>query len=178
MPRATLLNKHQKAARRGGECRVSNDEIEQLIAQSKSDDAEDRLNAAQYLCPCHIRRRIDDAWAALYRMLEDSDVRVRRAAWHTLYDGGQPDDAALDEIVGRVADRETDKQVLEFLNKLASSRRQKTRIADFARQSSQIGKCDFCGEARVAVVIDYDTPIPTSDGARPALICFKCKEKS
>ena len=41
-------------------------------------------------------------------MLEDRDVRVRRAAWHTLEDGGRPDDSALDAIIERVAATETD----------------------------------------------------------------------
>ena len=40
--------------------------------------------AAQFLCPCHVRRRIDEVWEALYRMLEDSGVLVRRAAWNPI----------------------------------------------------------------------------------------------
>ena len=36
------------------------------------------------LCPCHVRQRIDDVWAALYRGLQDVELKVRQAAWHTL----------------------------------------------------------------------------------------------
>ena len=41
---------------------------------SRSDDSEDRLTAAKYLCPCHVRRRIEAVWQALYRLHEaDAD---------------------------------------------------------------------------------------------------------
>ena len=81
--RANTLNKHQRAAFRPGEERVGREEIEELLVLSESRDPEDRLMAASYLCPCHVRRRIDEVWQALYRMLEDDDIKVRRAAWHT-----------------------------------------------------------------------------------------------
>ena len=81
---------------------------------SRSADPEDRLQAASFLCPCHVRQSIDEVWQALYRMLEDQDARVLRAAWHTLEDGGKPDDPALDQIIERTLERETDKQVLNL----------------------------------------------------------------
>ena len=96
--RRQSVNKYQKAARKRGEQRVGGDQIEQLLEMSRSDDPGDRLVAAEYLCPCRVRRRIDSVWQALFRMLEDADARVRRAAWHTLDDGGCPNDPALDEI--------------------------------------------------------------------------------
>src|SRR5690348_43970 len=121
--RKTLgLNKHQKAVRKVGEKQVGREEIEELLEQSHSEDAEERLVAASYLCPCHVRRRIPAVWEALYRLLEDEDVRVRRAAWHTLEDGGRPDDPALDEILERVLRSDTDRQVLGFARKLAGPR--------------------------------------------------------
>ena len=85
------LNKHQRAALRPGEKRVGREEIHELLQLSQSKDPADRLLAASFLCPCHVRKRIDEVWAALYRMLEDEDIKVRRAAWHTLEDGGKPD---------------------------------------------------------------------------------------
>ena len=108
------LNKYQRAAFRPGEQRVGREEIQELLQMSRSADPEDRLQAASFLCPCHVRRSIDEVWKALYRMLEDQDARVRRAAWHTLEDGGKPDDPALDEIIERTLERDTDKQVLNF----------------------------------------------------------------
>ncbi|MEZ4637693.1 MAG: hypothetical protein R2856_22515 [Caldilineaceae bacterium] len=75
MSRATKgMNRHQKAAFRPGEHRYVGT-IERLLELAQSDDPEDRLEAASNLCPCHLRRRIDEAWQALYRMMEDPDVR-------------------------------------------------------------------------------------------------------
>src|SRR5213080_69015 len=114
--RKTLgMNKHQKAVYRVGERRVGRDEIQELLAQSRSADREERLAATQFLCPCHVRRRIEAVWEALYRLLEDPDVQVRRAAWHTLEDGGRPDDPRLDAIIERVVKSETDSTVLNFI---------------------------------------------------------------
>ena len=96
MPKTKGLNPHQKAAQKVGERRAGREQIAELLEKSKSEDADDRCEAAENLCPCHVRRRIPEVWDALYRMLEDPDVRVRRAAWHTLEDGGTPDDPALD----------------------------------------------------------------------------------
>src|SRR5207248_2721971 len=84
MRKTSGMNRHQKAAHRAGEQRVGREEIEELLERSHSADPEERLTAARYLCPCHVRRRLQPVWDALYRLLEDADVRVRRAAWHTL----------------------------------------------------------------------------------------------
>jgi hypothetical protein len=102
--------KHQKAALRPGELRVGREEIAELLEMSRSDDPKDRLVAAEFLCPCHVRKRIDEVWAALYRMLEDPDLKVRRAAWHTLDDGGRPEDPTLEKIFDRAVKKETDRR--------------------------------------------------------------------
>src|SRR4051794_30551614 len=149
--RKTLgLNKHQKAAYKVGEQRVGREQIEEMLEQSRSGEAEQRLEAAKWLCPCHVRRRIDEVWEALYLLLEDPDVRVRRAAWHTLEDGGRPDDPRLDAISERVARTETDFAVLNFIKIIGGPRRdQEMVLAKLAGrvQPKQRGRCDFCGEA-------------------------------
>jgi hypothetical protein len=178
MMRKTLgMNKHQKAAHRTGEPRVGPEQIAELLEQSHSRDPEERLVAAQYLCPCHVRRRIEAVWEALYRLLEDEDVRVRRAAWHTLEDGGRPDDPALDAILARVLHTESDPQVQRFARKVAGPRKDKELV--LARlagrpQAKRRGRCDFCGEIDIPVVRDLETMIPTDDLPRPALICQRC----
>jgi hypothetical protein len=178
--RKTLgLNKHQKAVRRAGEPRVGRDQIEELLQQSHSRDPEERRVAAQLLCPCHVRRRIDAVWEALYRLLEDSDVLVRRAAWHTLEDGGRPDDTALDAILDRTLRQETDTQVLRFAQHVAGPRRDRELVV--ARLAGRVapkprGRCDFCGRTNVEVDRELDTMIPTGDLPRAAWICEQCAQ--
>lgn len=176
--RKTLgMNKHQKKAHKVGEQRLGRDEIPALLERSRSPEPEERLVAAQYLCPCHLRRRVEAAWEALYRMLEDPDVRVRRAAWHTLEDGGRPEDPLLDAILDRVLRNETDPQVRAFARKVAGPRQDKELLlAKLAARPAprQRGRCDFCGEPDVFVDRDLDTMIPTADLPRPALVCERC----
>jgi hypothetical protein len=176
--RKTLgMNKHQKAVYRVGEPRVGREQIEELLEKSHSEDVADRLEAASYLCPCHVRRRIEPVWEALYRLLEDEDVEVRRAAWHTLEDGGRPDDPKLDAIVERVSKTESDRTVLRFIQQIGGARRDQEMV--LARlvgrpQPKQRGRCDFCGESNMPVERDLETMIPTDDLPRAALVCERC----
>jgi hypothetical protein len=176
--RKTLgMNKHQKAAHRVGERRVGREEIAELLERSQSEDPEERLVAAQFLCPCHVRRRIPAVWEALYRLLEDPSVEVRRAAWHTLEDGGRPDDPALDAILERTLKTESDNTVLGFARHVAGPRADRDLlVARMAArpQPKQRGRCDFCGESNVPVERDLSTMIPTADLPRAALICERC----
>ena len=178
MPRKkTGLNKHQKAAHRRGEMRVSREEVETLLEMSKSGDPEQRLVSANYLCPCHVRRRTEAVREALYRMLEDPDVRVRRAAWHTLEDGGCPEDPVLDPIFERALETEMDPKVRRFVDQFARPRlRQKLIALELPVRSefTHRGKCDFCGESNVFVKKDFDTFIPSARDSRTALICQPC----
>ena len=173
-------NKYQKAAHKPGERRVNREQIDELVEMSTSDEPEDRLEAAKYLCPCHVRRRVEPVWTALYRMLEDPDVRVRRAAWHTLEDGGHPDDPVLDAIFERVRQTETDPAILRFIKQLGGTRQDKDRLAmklAGRRIVRERGKCDFCGESNRFVERDLETMIPTAGLPRPALICERCARK-
>ena len=76
--RSKGLNKHQRSAFKEGEERVGREEIQELLQMSQSEDPTDRLQAASFLCPCHVRKRIDGVWEALYRMLEDDDLKVSK----------------------------------------------------------------------------------------------------
>ena len=171
------MNKHQKAAHRPGEYRVRREEIDRYIQLSRSADPKEREVAARNLCPCHVRRRIESVWDALYRMLEDENVRVRRAAWHTLEDGGCPDDPALDAIFDRVLLSETDRQVRRFVEDLIAPRKRRESMElRFADRSlyTQRGKCDFCGRTNARVRREIETEIPAGTGARLAMICESC----
>lgn len=172
-------NQYQKAARRPGEPRVGREEIAELLELSRSDDPNDRVVAAEFLCPCHVRKRIEEVWAALYRMLEDSDLKVRRAAWHTLADGGRPEDPTLEKILDRVLENETDRRIREQATTYTASRRERTAVKErlaLYSEFSQVGKCDFCGGADLKVKKDLDTLIPVSGDQRMALICESCSD--
>jgi hypothetical protein len=177
MARVKHLNRHQKRAFKPGEQRVRGDEIWRYVELSESMDSDDRLEAAKNLCPCHVRRRIDEVWDALYRMMEDPVVEVRRAAYHTLEDGGKLDDPELQVIFERAWETETDKQVLRFLKDFNPGRhaREKVemKVATISKYADR-GKCDFCGESNLAVRTDFDTEIPEGGLRRLALVCEDC----
>ena len=136
---------------------------EVIIQLLKSDDPKERLVAARNLCPCHVRHRDERIWKALYRMMEDEDVEVRKAAWHTLEDGGCPTDPAFEPILKRTLDRETNKTVLGFAHMFAGPYLEKERMAIKVagrREVKPRGKCDFCGETDVPVVKDTNKQTP------------------
>ena len=176
MRRTFGMNKRQKAVYKQGERRAGREQIAELVRKSESDDPDERCEAAENLCPCHVRRRIDAVWEALYRMLEDPDVRVRFAAWHTLEDGGTPDDPALDPIIERALKNETDRRVRSLMHQVIGPRREQEMhtIRALGRFRPERGKCDFCAAMNVAVRRDLDTMIPDGDCLRPALICVQC----
>ena len=170
-------NRHQKAARRPGEERVGREMVEELLQLSRSPDPAEREHAASFLCPCHVRRRIEEVWDALFRMMEDEDVRVRRAAWHTLEDGGKPDDPRLDRLVDRLSRTETDDRVRSFVD-MFSGRRRKRAEVEFRlagrSEFDQRGKCDFCGRDGQRVRRDLETLIPANGTSRAGLVCQSC----
>jgi hypothetical protein len=168
-----LLNKHQKKAFRKGEPRVSGESIQELLELSRSSAPEDRRFAAEFLCPCHVRRRIGEVWEALFIMLEDPDLKVRKAAFHTLEDGGKPDDPVLKEIFER-ASNDPDPKIRSQAQRYLSEDRIQERLADrLATQSEypERGKCDFCGISDTDLRKDFDTEIPDGVNKRLALVC-------
>ncbi len=171
------LNRFQKRAFRIGEARFSGENIGKLIELSRSRDPEDRETAARFLCPCHIRRRREDVWQALYRMLEDPDRGVRKAAWHTLEDGGRPDDPALGAIFERTAEKEPDKgirrQAAAYL-KARGGPSESARRADAQTGRRKRGKCDYCGSTDVFVKTDFEIEIPDGGQMRFGLVCECC----
>jgi hypothetical protein len=176
------MNKHQKAVYRVGERRTSTEEIAEMLVLSTSPDVEERLIAAEYMCPCHVRKRIPAVWEAIFRMLEDDDKRVRQQAWHTLEDGGKPSDpAAFDFLIG-VLRRETDPKVKRFAEEtmrkigLAEREKQEDALLWLAAKPAmrERGKCDFCGATSVLVDRDLQTMIPTGQIHRVAWICDVC----
>ena len=177
------LNKYQKAIYKVGERRTSAEEIAEMLELSQSPEAVQRLIAAEYLCPCHVRKRIPAVWEAIFRLLEDEDKRVRQQAWHTLEDGGKPSDpAAFDFLVG-VMHREIVPKVKRFAEEtmrkigLAEREKQQDALLWLAAKPAkrERGKCDFCGATAVLVDRDLQTMIPTGQTYRVAWICDTCE---
>ena len=171
-------NKQNKLAKRQeGEKRVGREQIAELLEMSHSADPAERKEAASYLCLCHVRRRIDEVWDALFRMMEDQDEGVRAAAWHTLEDGGRTDDPRLDQIIEHRLEVETNKAVLQFARMFAGNKKEREDIEIRAAGRSEYiltGKCDFCGESSAKVRRDLDTVIPDGGSTRAALVCEQC----
>ena len=178
------MNKHQKAVYKPGERKVGKEQVAELLVMSESEDPEDRLVAAENLCPCHVRTRIPAVWDALFRMMEDADTRVRRAAWHTIEDGGKPKGEEDLARLERICRQETDPKVRKFaeftLNKVFGANRNRDLAELWLAGKPEIkrrGKCDFCGETGVFVQLDLQTMIPTDTYPRAALICDACMKK-
>lgn len=177
------MNTHQKAAHKVGERKSSAAEVADMLALSCSSDADDRLLAAQHLCPCHVRKRIDAVWDALFHMMEDADARVRQAAWHTLEDGGVPTEPAMLDNLERLLKTERDPKVHRFAEHIIGPplRERENYHSGLLTlpgrpQRAHRGKCDFCGADGVQVDFEPETPIPTTDGSRPAFICEHCAQ--
>lgn len=181
MQKKSGMNRHQKAVYRKGEERIDRNQRTQLLEMSRSDDPDDRFCAASYLCPCHVKGHYPEVWAALYRMMEDPEVRVRHAAWHTLEDGGLPSEPETLARLEAIYERETNPKVRRFaatiLGKALEEKERKARALDYLAVKPPVrqrGKCDFCGETNVFVDYQYDTQIPGEGLGRAALICDQC----
>jgi hypothetical protein len=181
MPKILGRNKHQKAAHRPGEVKVDRQTVAELIELSCSSDVEERRTAAKYLCPCHVQTRINEAWAALYRMMEDEDRRVRHQAWHALEDGGVPTDPMVLARLQTLYQAERDPKVRNFawmlIGKAVTAQEQQAMLRQqLAARSTgqQRGKCDFCGQSDVWVTRDLHTVIPTATLSRAAWVCVEC----
>ena len=182
MAKKRAKNKYQKRHHRRGEDRLRGDKIDLYISMAYSDLPADREAAMENLCPCHVRRRIDTVWEALYRGLQDPNIRVRRAAWHTLDDGGRPNDPQLQPILEKIAKKETDPKLRQrALDLIQSARRRADRHQELVAQKADYfrGKCDWCGETNVEVTYDYETEFDGSGGQkRFALMCPDCADVS
>ena len=171
-------NRFQKAAVRPGEMRVSRAQVAELLELARSDDADARLTAATFLCPCHVRGRTEPIWQAVLGLMADADPRVRFAAWHTLEDGGVPREAGVLERLQAALEGEADPKVrgiAELTLGPLIAERARAELGRMRRlEFAQRGNCDFCGARDVAVRRDLETSIPTAGLSRAALVCRSC----
>jgi hypothetical protein len=176
--KAKTRNRHQKAAFRPGEMRVSRARVAELLELARSNAADERLTAATYLCPCHVRGRTEPIWQAVLGLMADADPRVRFAAWHTLEDGGVPREEGVLERLQAALALEADPKVrgiAELAIGPLIAERERAELGRMRRlEFAARGKCDFCGARDAPVRQDLDTRIPTAGLSRPALICRPC----
>ena len=106
---------------------------------------------------------------ALYRLMEDPDPRVRKAAWHTLQDGGYPKgDARLDAILKRAVESETDKGVRNFIAEVrAPPARGASSFSKRCRDRAMPGRCTASAASATSAANrtcpcagDYGNPLP------------------
>lgn len=174
----TGMNKYQRKAHRRREDRLRGDGIEYYLSLAYSENPEDRAQAMENLCPCHVRKRIDAVWVALYKGLVDTDLCVRRAAWHTLDDGGNPNDPRLQPLLQKIVKTETDttlRQRALDLIKATQKIEEKKQVLLSKNTHTFSGRCDWCGTSNVPVSYDYETEFETDGKKRFAVVCETCE---
>ena len=172
------MNKYQKKARRRGEDRLRGNDVEYYLELAYSANADERVEAMDNLCPCHVRKSIDKVWVALYKGMVDPDVRVRKAAWHTLDDGGNPNDPRLQPLLEKIVKEETDPKLRQrALDLIAATRKVEDQKEMLLAQKTHTfaGRCDWCGTSNVPVSYDYETEFETNGTKRFALVCEACE---
>ena len=172
------MNKYQRKAHKRGENRLRGNEVEYYLSLAYSSNADDRVEAMDNLCPCHVRKSIDKVWVALYKGLIDPDLRVRKAAWHTLDDGGNPNDPRLQPLLEKITKEETDPKLRQrALDLIAATRKVEDQKEALLAQKAHTfrGRCDWCGASNVPVSYDHETEFETNGTKRLALVCEACE---
>ncbi len=67
-------------------CKTTTD-IDVIIELSKHDNPQVRQRALKEMCPCRVKRDLDDFWRRVLEMVDDEANNVRGQVLHTLCDG-------------------------------------------------------------------------------------------
>ena len=105
-------------------------------------------------------------------------MRVRKAAWHTIEDGGNPNEPRLQPLLERIAKEETDPKLRQnALDLIAATRKVEAQKEVLLGQNAHTfsGRCDWCGESNVSVSYDYETEFEANGTKRFALVCEACE---
>ena len=161
MPRKPIKNGFQRRQFGRGECRLRGNELASYLAMANSENPKERLEAMKNLCPCHIRKRFDAVWDALYRGLQDIDLKVRQAAWHTLEENhdGRLNAPKLYPLMVEISKNEENPKLRQNAKSIVgNAQSQKQNIEDkkhdfLGKRSNYFqGKCDWCGGSSSAEV--------------------------
>ena len=141
------MNKYQKRAKKVGELRLRREDIPHYLALAESDDPADGTKPLPICVRAMCGIPVPEIQTALFKLMEDPDPNVRARAWHTLEDGGVPDDPRMDEIFERARQNETDKTVLNFMRQVQNenyAHKERTMLKVAAQSEyDQTGRCDF-----------------------------------
>jgi hypothetical protein len=186
MPRKPIKNGLQRRQFGRGERRLRGHELTSYLARANSEDSKERLEAMKNLCPCHVRKRVDAAWNALYRGLQDIDLKVRQAAWHTLEEnhGGRPNGPKLYPLMVAISKTEENPKLRQKAKSIVrKAQSQKQNIEDkkhdlLGKRSNYFqGKCDWCGDSSAEVDYLYDSEIQIGATVRLAQACDTCRSE-
>jgi len=61
--------------------------VETFIELTKNEDPRIRKRALKEMCPCKVKKAIDQIWERVFEMYDDPDTQVRYQVMHTLCDG-------------------------------------------------------------------------------------------
>eukprot|EP01100_Stratorugosa_tubuloviscum_P001324 TRINITY_DN1295_c0_g1_i1.p1 TRINITY_DN1295_c0_g1~~TRINITY_DN1295_c0_g1_i1.p1 ORF type:complete len:117 (+),score=44.81 TRINITY_DN1295_c0_g1_i1:139-489(+) len=61
--------------------------FEEIMDGTRDSNANVRVRALRQICPCRVKKEIDELWERVFEMITDEDERVRYQVLHTLCDG-------------------------------------------------------------------------------------------
>ena len=184
MPKKSAKNQYKKRKMKKDEPRLKGNELITYLTMANSKDPKDRLEAMENLCPCRLRKRVGAAWNAIYKGLQDSDLRVRKAAWHTLEEnhGGQPNSPKLYPLMLEISETELDSKLREKAKSIVRRAQSETqsikgRSSDLLLKRSNYfqGKCDWCGDRSMTVDYIYNNEFQIGTTVRLAQACAQCR---
>jgi hypothetical protein len=104
------------------------DEIDELLGLTLDCDPKTRRVVVKNLCPCHVRRDIDDVWRRLLEMADDPDAGVRIDVLSALTDASPPKWSAKVLEVMAARRHDGDRKVRRYVNYLSKRQRRLGRV--------------------------------------------------
>ncbi|XP_046567517.1 uncharacterized protein LOC124275879 [Haliotis rubra] len=103
-------------------CKATTD-IDVIIELSKHDNPQVRQRALKEMCPCRVKKDLDDFWRRVVQMIDDEADNVRMQVLHTLCDGSpQHMEFAVAEAL-EVFNHDTNKEIRRKAHKALTSYR-------------------------------------------------------
>lgn len=108
--------------------RLTANDIQSLLAQTYSADADDRAEAVRELCPCHLKRNLPEVWQRMIALQADPERCVRTQVLHVLADGSPHEyEAQVVSAVQRLA-QDSDEKIRRNARKVLAKYRKSGNI--------------------------------------------------